>query len=76
VSCECGTCACKGKTVVEKDEYEGLVQAASPNLEVREAAIQLIGAAGDQGVEGMVKVWVKRLEEAVENQGAAWRDAA
>jgi hypothetical protein len=73
MSCGCGTCACKGKAVVEKDEYEGLVEAASPNIEVREAAIQLVAAAQHQGVEGMVKVWVQKLESAVNEQGAAWR---
>jgi hypothetical protein len=65
VSCECGTCACKGKTVVEKDEYEGLVEAASPNLDLREAAIQLVAAANHQGVDGMVKVWVNRIERSL-----------
>jgi len=65
MSCECGTCMCKGKAVVDQDEYDGLVQAAEPNIELREVAIQLVGAAQHQGVEGMVKVWVKRLEEAL-----------
>lgn len=65
MSCECGTCRCKGKAVIEKDEYQGLVEAASPNVDLREAAIQLVGAAHDQGVEGMVKVWVNKLEEAL-----------
>lgn len=63
MSCECGTCRCKGKAVIEKDEYDGLVEAAEPNIDLREAAIQLIAAAQDQGVEGMVKVWVNRMEK-------------
>lgn len=65
MSCDCGTCACKGKAVIDQDEYDGLVEAASPNVDLREAAIQLIAAAHDQGVEGMVKLWVNRMEKAL-----------
>lgn len=75
MSCECGSCRCRGKAVVDKDEYDGLVKAAEPNIDLREAAIQLVGAANHQGVEGMVKVWVQKLEEAIDNEGAARRAA-
>ena len=65
MSCECGTCRCKGKAVVERDEYDGLIEAAEPNLELRDAAIQLVAAAHDQGVEGIMRVWVERVERAL-----------
>ena len=65
MSCACGSCQCKGKAVVEQDEYDGLVELASSNVELRDAALQLINASRDQQVQGLMKVWVDRIERAL-----------
>lgn len=65
MSCECGSCECKGKAVVEQDEYDGLVQLASSNIELRDAAIQLVNVAKEQERPGLMKVWVARIERAL-----------
>lgn len=65
MSCACGSCACKGKAVVEQDEYDGLVNLASSNIELRDAAIQLVNVAKEQELPGLMKVWVARIERAL-----------
>jgi hypothetical protein len=65
MSCGCGTCACKGKAVVDQDEYDGLVQLASSNIELRDAAIQLINVSKEQELPGLMKVWVARMERSL-----------
>ena len=65
MSCACGSCACKGKAVVDQDEYDGLVQLASSNIELRDAAIQLINVSKEQDLPGLMKVWVARIERAL-----------
>ena len=65
MSCACGTCECKNKAVVEQDEYDGLVQLASSNIELRDAAIQLVNAAKEQEVKGLMQVWLARIERAL-----------
>lgn len=64
-SCACGTCKCEGKAVVEQDEYDGLVNLASSNIELRDAAIQLVNVAKEQELPGLMKVWVARIERAL-----------
>lgn len=65
MSCACGSCECKGKAVVEQDEYDGLVNLASSNIELRDAAIQLINVSKEQELPGLMKVWVARIERAL-----------
>lgn len=65
MSCACGSCACKGKAVVDQDEYDGLVELASSNIELRDAALQLINVAKEQDLPGTMKVWVARIERAL-----------
>lgn len=65
MSCACGTCQCKGKAVVEQDEYDGLVQLASSNIELRDAAIQLVNVAKEQDLPGTMNVWLARIERAL-----------
>ena len=65
MSCACGSCQCKGKAVVEQDEYDGLVQLASSNIELRDAAIQLINVSKEQELPGLMKVWVARMERSL-----------
>lgn len=65
MSCACGSCQCKGKAVVEQDEYDGLVNLASSNIELRDAAIQLVNVAKEQELPGLMKVWVARIERAL-----------
>ena len=65
MSCACGSCACKGKAVVDQDEYDGLVELASSNIELRDAALQLINVAKEQDLPGTMKVWVARMERAL-----------
>lgn len=65
MSCACGSCQCKGKAVVEQDEYDGLVQLASSNIELRDAAIQLVNVAKEQELPGLMKVWVARIERSL-----------
>lgn len=62
MSCACGTCECKGKAVIEKDEYDGLVELAKPNIEMRVAAQQLINEASRQDLPDIVKAWINRLD--------------
>lgn len=62
MSCACGTCACKGKAVVDQDEYDGLVELAKPNIEMRVAAQQLINEASKQDLPHIVKAWINRLD--------------
>lgn len=65
MSCACGSCQCKGKAVVEQDEYDGLVALASSNIELRDAAIQLVNVSKEQELPGLMKVWVARIERAL-----------
>ena len=65
MSCACGSCQCKGKAVVDQDEYDGLVELASSNIELRDAALQLINVAKEQDLPGTMKVWVARIERAL-----------
>lgn len=65
MSCACGSCQCKGKAVVEQDEYDGLVQLASSNIELRDAAIQLVNVSKEQELPGLMKVWVARMERSL-----------
>jgi hypothetical protein len=51
--------------VVDQDEYDGLVQLASSNIELRDAAIQLINVSKEQELPGLMKVWVARMERSL-----------
>ena len=62
MSCACGSCQCKGKAVVEQDEYDGLVELSKPNIEMRVAAQQLIRESKHQELPTIIKAWIVRLE--------------
>ena len=62
MSCACGSCQCKGKAVVEQDEYDGLVELSKPNIEMRVAAQQLIRESKHQELPTIIKAWIERLE--------------
>jgi hypothetical protein len=62
MSCACGSCQCKGKAVVEQDEYDGLVELSKPNIEMRVAAQQLIQESKRQELPTIIKAWIERLE--------------
>ena len=62
MSCGCGTCACKGKAVVDQDEYDGLVELSKPNIEMRVAAQQLIQESKRQELPTIINAWIARLE--------------
>ena len=62
MSCACGSCQCKGKAVVEQDEYDGLVELSKPNIEMRVAAQQLIQESKRQELPSIINAWIARLE--------------
>ena len=62
MSCACGSCQCKGKAVVEQDEYDGLVELSKPNIEMRVAAQQLIQESKRQELPTIINAWIERLE--------------
>lgn len=62
MSCACGSCQCKGKAVVEQDEYDGLVELSKPNIEMRVAAQQLIQESKRQELPTIINAWIARLE--------------
>lgn len=65
MSCDCGTCACKGKAVIDQDEYDGLVEAAEPNIELRSTATQVIAAAKEHKLPDILQSWINQLDRSL-----------
>lgn len=62
MSCACGSCQCKGKAVVDQDEYDGLVELAEPNVELRATATQLIASAKEHKLPDILQGWIDQLD--------------
>lgn len=67
-TCECGDCKCEGKAVIDWDEYEGLVKLAHGNVQLIDAAQQIISISKENDFQTtpLFDMWISRMKEAIE----------